>query len=135
MGNSHCMIVNKTHKKICILTFNQADLVYGSYVKMYVLEPGESEKVESATADPIGLKIGVAFEAETESRKVFYQMWKCKNGSQLTITYINGGDISTFGDHTQSQEKNFVYVRDSDALNVVVSALSYVSPLRTRLGK
>ncbi len=33
---------------------------------MYVLEPGETEKVESATADPIGLKIGIVYEAETE---------------------------------------------------------------------
>ena len=28
MGNSYCMLANKTHKKICILTFNQADLMY-----------------------------------------------------------------------------------------------------------
>ena len=33
---------------------------------MYVLEPGETEQVESATADPIGLKIGLVYEAETE---------------------------------------------------------------------
>lgn len=28
MGNAHSMVVNKTHKKVCILTFNQADLLY-----------------------------------------------------------------------------------------------------------
>ena len=93
MGNSNCMVVNKTHKKICLLTFNQADLLYGcddilifiihllfiiiflivtnsAYVNMYVLEPGESLKVESATADPIGLKLGIIYEADTEVNRV-----------------------------------------------------------------
>ena len=37
---------------------------------MYVLEPGESLKVESATADPIGLKLGIIYEADTEVNRV-----------------------------------------------------------------
>lgn len=28
MGSAHSMVVNKTHKKVCLLTFNQADLLY-----------------------------------------------------------------------------------------------------------
>ena len=30
MGNAHSLVINKTHKKICIITFNQADLLYTS---------------------------------------------------------------------------------------------------------
>ena len=37
---------------------------------MYVLEPGEALKVESATADPIGLKLGIIYEADTEVNRV-----------------------------------------------------------------
>jgi hypothetical protein len=58
--------------------------------------PGESIQVEAAT-DPIGLKIGIVYDAAPEGKILMYQMWKVKNGSVLTITYVNGGDISTFG--------------------------------------
>lgn len=58
--------------------------------------PGESKQVEAAT-DPIGLKIGIVYDAAPEGQILMYQMWKVKNESVLTITYVNGGDISTFG--------------------------------------
>lgn len=45
---------------------NMTHITYTAYVNMYVLEPGESVQVDSATADPIGLKIGVVFEADAE---------------------------------------------------------------------
>jgi hypothetical protein len=124
MGNAHALVINKTHKKICIITFNQADLLYTSkslalfpqtylsayiqthceltssscaaYTNLYVIMPGESIQVEAAT-DPIGLKIGIVYDAAPEGKILMYQMWKVKNGSVLTITYVNGGDISTFG--------------------------------------
>jgi hypothetical protein len=63
---------------------------------MYVLMPGESKQVEAAS-DPIGLKIGIVYDAAPEGQILMYQMWKVKNESVLTITYVNGGDISTFG--------------------------------------
>jgi hypothetical protein len=75
------MVVNKTHKKIVILTFNQADLVYSSedqehsrscilgcvmlscvvhveYQNMYIIDPAESLQVEAIT-NPVGLKVCV----------------------------------------------------------------------------
>ena len=30
MGPAQSMVVNKTHKKLCVLTFNHADLLYNS---------------------------------------------------------------------------------------------------------
>ncbi len=63
---------------------------------MYVLEPGESKQVEAAS-DPIGLKIAIVYDAAPEGNQLFYQRWNVKNESVLTITYMNGGDISTFG--------------------------------------
>ena len=67
-----------------------------AYTNIYVLMPGESKQVEAAT-DPIGLKIGIVYDAAPEGQILMYQMWKVKNESVLTITYVNGGDISTFG--------------------------------------
>ncbi len=63
---------------------------------MYVLEPGETRQVE-ASADPIGLRMGIIYEADTEEMKVMFQKYTTKRDSVLTITYINGQDISTFG--------------------------------------
>jgi hypothetical protein len=63
---------------------------------MYVLLPGESKQVEAAS-DPIGLKVAIVYDAAPEGQILMHQMWKVKNESVLTITYMNGGDISTFG--------------------------------------
>lgn len=71
-------------------------LVQKAYQNMYVLMPGESKQIE-AQADPYGLKVGIIYDAAPEGQILMYQMWKVKNESVLTITYVNGGDISTFG--------------------------------------
>jgi hypothetical protein len=63
---------------------------------MYILEPGESKEVQAAS-DPIGIKVAIVYDAEPEGQVLLYQRWQCKNSSVLTVTYMNGGDISTFG--------------------------------------
>ena len=44
-------------------------LVLVDYVNMYVVDPGETIKIESATADPIGLKVGIAYDYDSSVRK------------------------------------------------------------------
>lgn len=66
------------------------------YNELYVLEPGETKEVKAAS-DPIGLKIGVIYDAAPEGQLLFYERYQVKNKSVLTITYLNGEDISTFG--------------------------------------
>ena len=63
---------------------------------MFIIEPGEAKQVEALT-DPIGLKIAIIYDAAPEGQYLLYQRWQVKKDSVLTITYINGGDISTFG--------------------------------------
>ena len=63
---------------------------------MYVLEPGESKEVE-AMSDPIGLKIGIVYDAAPDGQILMYQRWAVKNESVLTITSMNGPEIATFG--------------------------------------
>lgn len=63
---------------------------------MYIIEPGESQIVQSAS-DPIGLKIAIVYDAAPDGQVLFYQRWQVKNKTTLTVTYCNGSDISTFG--------------------------------------
>ena len=74
--------------------------IRSAYEKMYVLEPGEQKQVE-ALSSPIGLKIAIVYDAAPEGQYLLYQRWEVKINSILTITYVNGGDISTFGGCTQ----------------------------------
>lgn len=63
---------------------------------MYILEPGESKEVQAAS-DPIGIKVAIVYDAQPEGQQLFYHRWQCKNKAVLTVTYMNGADISTFG--------------------------------------
>lgn len=63
---------------------------------MYVIEPGETKEVQAAS-DPIGLKLAIVYDAAPDEQMMLYQRWQVKNASTLTVTYMNGGDISTFG--------------------------------------
>jgi membrane-bound inhibitor of C-type lysozyme len=71
-----------------------------AYHEMFVVEPGESKQVQAAS-DPIGLKVAIVYDAAPEGQELFYQRWQCKNDSVLTVTYMNGSDISTFGGKLQ----------------------------------
>lgn len=66
------------------------------HTNMYILDPGESKQVEAIPHD-YGLKVGVVYDAKSEGQVLMYQRWGCKNESVLTVTFMNGGDISTFG--------------------------------------
>jgi hypothetical protein len=58
MGAAHATVVNNTAKKICVITFDQADILYSHYNKMYIIDPGCKMLVE-ALPDVIGLRIGM----------------------------------------------------------------------------
>ncbi len=72
---------------------------------MYIIEPGESKEVQ-ALSDPIGLKVAVVYDAAPDEQMLLYQRWQCKLSSTLTVTYINGGDISTFGGNVSNYHYN-----------------------------
>ncbi len=42
---TNSMVYNKTHKKLVIVTFNYADMLYTRYNNYYTLEPGEKIQV------------------------------------------------------------------------------------------
>lgn len=115
MGNSHALVVNKTHRKICIITFNQADLIYQSYHSMYILEPAETKQVE-ANSDPIGLKIGIIYDAVPGEHKLLYQRWSLKNESTLTITAMEGEIVSCLGGMLHSHNLLYIFLRITNCI-------------------
>lgn len=121
------------------------------YCNMYVLEPGETKTVQAGLSDPYGLKIGIVYDAAPEGQYLLYQRWQVTNESVLTITYVNGGDISTFGgiifyvqffrnefkifhfyyirDGTVSMGKDKIKESDGSAFARAIEALTYQSPV------
>ena len=63
---------------------------------MYIVEPGETKQLEALPHES-GLRVGIVYDARAEDQCLMYQKWTCKNESVLTITFMNGGDISTYG--------------------------------------
>ena len=46
MGNARSTIKNKSNRKLCVLTFNEADLLYHQYVNFYTVDLGETKEGE-----------------------------------------------------------------------------------------
>ena len=128
MGNSYCLVSNKTHKKLCIITFNNADLLYNSYHSMYILEPAETKQVEAAS-DPFGLKVAIVYDAAPDGQKIIYQRWVVKKEAVLTITAVDGENIQYFGEGTDISGKGSLKEKDSSQFAVVIDALTFQSPI------
>lgn len=128
MGNAQALVVNKTHRRICVITFNQADLLYNGYHSLYILEPAETKEVQ-ALSNPIGLKVAIVYDAIPDGPYLKYQRWTVKNGSSLTITDMAGESIATYGEGTALDAKGQVKEKDEANFSRAVDALTYQSPV------
>lgn len=63
---------------------------------MYIVEPGGSVKAE-AMPDALGLKIGLIYDANPETKELFFVRFSCKNDTVLNISEIADDDISWYG--------------------------------------
>jgi len=131
MGNSVCSVHNKTHKKLCVVTFNQADLLHNKYEHMYSLDPGASCVVEALT-NPIGLKVGVVFDATpnadaNKGGKLEYVRWQVKKEKVLIITSQERDAITTTGDGTSSDGKGSVQSKSAEDFAMAVDCLTFKS--------
>ena len=128
MGVGNSVVVNKTPKKICVITFNYADIIYGSFENVYILLPGESKNVETTVANDKGLKVGVVYDVDRAEKEFLFQLWKVKNETVFTITTFNGSDISTVGDNITSMGKQKTQgVKDEASWEMAIDALSVQS--------
>ena len=41
MGNSVCVVANNSQHKLCVITFNMADVLCMDYTNLYVVDLGE----------------------------------------------------------------------------------------------
>ena len=132
MGNAVCQVHNRTHKKLCVLTFNQADLLYQKYEHMYSLDPGASCVVE-ALSNPIGLKVGIVFDAvpdadQKKGGQLKYQRWAVKKEKVLTITALEREEITAVGEDFTNEGKSTVNCRKVEDFATAVECLTYVKP-------
>ena len=63
---------------------------------MYIVPPGQNQLVET-NPDPIGLKLGIIYDVNTDQKDLLYHRFFCKNDGVLNVTEINGQDISYYG--------------------------------------
>ena len=130
MGVGNSVVVNKTDKKLCVITFNYADLIYGSFEKIYTILPGESKNVETTVSNDKGLKIGVVYHTDQEEKEFLFQLWKVKNESTFTITSFNGTDITISGSNiTSVGAQKTQGVKDEEAWQMAMDVLSVPSNL------
>jgi hypothetical protein len=127
MGNSTCSIRNNSARKISVLTFNEADLLYQEYADCYIINVGETIDVE-AMSNPIGLKVAIVFSANTKTQEVRYKRWKCANDSTFSISYMNGHDIYASGDNVSAEAVGKITIYDEQDFSNIVAALQYIAP-------
>lgn len=96
MGPAHSNVYNQTTQRVCVITFNNADITYQSYHSLYVIEPGQTTLVE-ANPDPTGLKAGIIYAVDVDRKEFLYHRFLLKNDGTLNITEIHGDDISFYG--------------------------------------
>lgn len=91
---SNCNVTNATNQTIAIITFNNADTLYLSYYKMYILDPHTSEQVEAAW-DILGLKVALVYD--TLGNQLLWRMWFVGNYGRLVVTRMEGNVIRASG--------------------------------------
>jgi hypothetical protein len=82
-----------------------------------------------AASDPIGLKFAIVYDAAPEGQVLYYHRFQAKNGSTLTITHIDGADISTFGDNVSQIGKGQIKEKDATKFASSIEALTYQAPI------
>eukprot|EP01035_Chromulina_nebulosa_P020722 gene20722-26866_t len=95
MGPAHSTVVNHTKNTICVITFNNSDIIYRNYHNLYLIESGQSLLVE-ANPDPIGLKLGVLYAINPDKQEFHYHRFLCKNDGTLNITELKDQEISFY---------------------------------------
>lgn len=95
LGPAHCIVVNTTATKLCVVTFNRTDLFFTNYSQMYAIDSGQSTRVE-ALSDPNGLFVAIIYKAVDNF--LHYKRWHCGNGTTLTVLGVNTNEIQVSGE-------------------------------------
>lgn len=93
-----------------------------AYNSLYVIEPGETVTVE-ANPDAIGLKVGIIYQVNEETKEFLFQRFMCKNDSIFNISEIIGEEVSFYGDGISLQTKGKLKESDSVAYEMASDAV------------
>jgi len=99
-----------------------ADLIYKTYHTMYIIGPGDSAVIE-ANPDAVGLKLGIVYQTEIERNELFFHRFTCSNDSVLTITILDGQNITYFGDHATLNAKGKLRELSAEPYNMAAATL------------
>lgn len=127
MGPAHSTVKNQTENRICVITFTYTDLIYLTYNTLYVIEPGSTVLVESQP-DATGLKVGLVYDCLLDTKEIFYQRFVCKTESCLTISEIDGEEISWFGENITGYTKGKIKEANKMPLTMAYEAIQNVEP-------
>jgi len=127
MGPAHSIVKNQTESRICVITFTYTDLIYLTYNTLYVIEPGATILVESQP-DATGLKVGLVYDCSLDTKELFYQRFVCKTDSTLTISEIDGEEISWFGENITGYTKGKIKETNKIPLTMAYEAVQNVEP-------
>lgn len=93
MGNSCVTVLNKSEKNICVICFNNLDMLYADYYndEMFVIPPGEFCNV-SAIASTYGLQAAIITDVHPTEHYYSFDLWWVKTGATLTVTAVDFTD-------------------------------------------
>lgn len=123
MGPAHSTVVNQSTRKICIITFNNGDLLYKHYHSMFIFEPGQEGVVE-ANPDAVGLKIGVVYDINSKTKEFLYHRFLVKNESIFTISEVDSEEVSFFGNDIVNIGKGKVKETDNVPFQMGAAAVA-----------
>ena len=96
LGPANCTVINSSENKLCVLTFNKADLFFTNYYHMYAIDTGQSQRVE-ALSEPNGLFVAIVYKAV--DNYLHYKRWHCANGSEITVQSVTKQEIIVSGEN------------------------------------
>ena len=95
MGGANCKLTNNTGKKVVVMTFNNADRTFTSYIGLYTIEPGKEAEI-AASADAWGLNVAIGYDMV--GTKMLWRRWYVKNGGHMYLNVKDGSHMLTSGD-------------------------------------
>ena len=123
MGPAQSTVINHSSRRLCIVTFNNGDLLYKNYHSMYVLEPGQEGIVE-ANPDAVGLKVAIIYDTNNKTKEFLYHRFLCKNNSVFNISEVDSEEVSFFGNDIVNIGKGKVKETDDVPFQMGASAVA-----------
>ena len=82
LGPAHATVENQCSHMLCVITFNKADILLKNYHRLYIVDPGQTMRVE-ALPDPAGLFVAVVYKVD--NGYFYYKRWLCSTEAEMAV--------------------------------------------------